>query len=112
MTMNPRLSESAPEVTNTPDAKPSLKSGHTSYDPNAPLAMTVTTTNFSGLSTRASSDTGEESDWCERFDRGSSCESYLRRIVLDCLSGMVNMPPTGNWSWKIPRRKDVSEGEG
>ena len=87
------------------------KSGHTPCDQNAQCQSRTNTTNCSGPSSQESPCTGGASDWIERFDCSQRCANYIRKVVEDCLSGMINMPSTGNWSWKIPERK-VKKDEG
>ena len=66
---------------------------------------------FSGLSTEASLSTDEGNDWCERFDCNQRCANYIRKVVEDCLKGLVNFSSTGNVSWKIPEQRGKDDNE-
>jgi len=86
-----------------PPAKHSSKSGHMPSDQKPPCPAPTSTMLYSGLSTEASSNTDEGNDWCERFDCNQRCANYIRKVVEDCLKGIVNFSKTGNVSWKIPK---------
>lgn len=105
------LSDSERATTTPPLPKPSLKSGHMHSDPSVPSARSMTTTQSSGLFIQSSPSTGGGSDWCERFDTNQRCMNYIRKVVEDCLKGLINFG-SGNMSWKIPPHRGRGNGEG